>query len=234
MSVNVKYKDDTIANLSDTGTKTLKTGGKYCEGDILIDYVKPESTGITPSGTKSITTNGEHDVTNYAKANVNVPVPSGYIKPSGTKTITGNGTHDVSAYASALVNVPIPEMPNIKTWLHTVSSDVGAAGSVVVTGDSDIASHYADNDAFAMYVAVGSTLPTSGRFFCFNGNKTISSNTKYGIYTDKSASSNYNSTGALKSGSGEIIADSTGQLKIVASGSYKLKAGTYLVVFGWN
>ena len=137
------------------------------------------------------------------------------------------------SYANALVNVPIPEMPNIKTWLHTVSADVGSAGSVVVTGDADVAAHYADADAFAMYIAVGSTLPTSGRFFCFNGNKTISSNAKYGVYTDKSASSNYN-CGAPLSGSGEIRADTTGQLKIIATSSYKLKAGTYLVVFGWN
>lgn len=43
--------------------------------------------GITPTGTINITTNGTHDVTNYASANVNVPVVEIY-----TATITTAGT----------------------------------------------------------------------------------------------------------------------------------------------
>lgn len=97
--------------------------------------------GITPTGTKEITIeeNGttEHDVTNFATAQitVDVPEPSGTKEisivsngdttedvknyanahisvsvpgPTGTTQITSNGTHDVSAYASAEVNVPNP------------------------------------------------------------------------------------------------------------------------------
>ena len=45
MSVNIKYKNNSIAELSDTGTKTLKTSGKYCEGDITVEYVKPAGGG---------------------------------------------------------------------------------------------------------------------------------------------------------------------------------------------
>lgn len=43
--VTLTYKGNTIAEMSDTGTKTLKTAGKYCEGDIGVSYVKPSSGG---------------------------------------------------------------------------------------------------------------------------------------------------------------------------------------------
>lgn len=38
--VTLKYKGDTIAELSASGNKTIETAGKYCEADILLEYVK--------------------------------------------------------------------------------------------------------------------------------------------------------------------------------------------------
>ena len=45
--VTLTYKGSTIAEMNDTGTKTLKTAGKYCEGDIGVSYVKPSSGGTS-------------------------------------------------------------------------------------------------------------------------------------------------------------------------------------------
>ena len=95
---------NTQINITANGTKTLATAGKYCDRNIDVNVSVP-SNGITPTGNKTITTNGTHDVTQYANAVVNVPVPSGYVKPSGSKTITENGTYDVTNYASAVVSV---------------------------------------------------------------------------------------------------------------------------------
>lgn len=71
MSVKVKYKDNEIANLTETETKTLKTEGKYCEADILIENT--ESGGYPePTGTIDIYNNGSVNVKDYETANVEV------------------------------------------------------------------------------------------------------------------------------------------------------------------
>ena len=43
--LTIKYKGNPIVKLSESGTKTLKTAGKYCEGDITVEYAKPAGGG---------------------------------------------------------------------------------------------------------------------------------------------------------------------------------------------
>ena len=45
--VTLTYKGATIAELSDSGSKTLRTAGKYCEADIGVAYVKPGIIGFS-------------------------------------------------------------------------------------------------------------------------------------------------------------------------------------------
>ena len=43
--LTIKYKGQPIVELSESGTKTLKTAGKYCEDDITVEYAKPAGGG---------------------------------------------------------------------------------------------------------------------------------------------------------------------------------------------
>ena len=88
-------------------------------------------TGITPSGVKTITVNGDHDVTEYATARVNVPASG--ITPSGSVSITSNGTYDVTNYARAVVNVPTGITPSgTKTITTNGTHDVTNFASALV------------------------------------------------------------------------------------------------------
>ena len=43
--LTVKFKGNPIVEMTESGTKTLKTSGKYCEGDISVEYAKPAGGG---------------------------------------------------------------------------------------------------------------------------------------------------------------------------------------------
>lgn len=87
--------------------QTLPTEGLMMTADVKVNPIPSEY--IIPSGTKVITENGEHDVTQHSVASVNVPIPPGYIIPSGSQTLTENDTYDITEYAEVVVDVPRPE-----------------------------------------------------------------------------------------------------------------------------
>ena len=97
MSKNVKVNDTIYSGVSVVQLPLSDGSGTVPFKD--VDEISE------PSGSKTITTNGTHDVKNYANAVVNVPTGGGGITPSGTKQITENGEHDVTSYAKVNVQV---------------------------------------------------------------------------------------------------------------------------------
>lgn len=87
-----------------TSEQTAVASEVYTTGAIIVAPIPSEY--IIPSGTKTITENGTHDIKTFGSVDVNVPIPDGYIQPSGSVEITSNGTYDVTEKASAIVSIP--------------------------------------------------------------------------------------------------------------------------------
>ena len=140
-----------------------------------VDITKKVFSGelAPPSGTIHITENGETDVSDYAVAHVAVPTG---ITPSGTKQITSTAVTDVAAYANAQVvdanlvsgnikkDVSILGVTgtyegsggggcsavNCKIFNYSSAAAVANVDVTVVSGDADVAAHYADANAMVV------------------------------------------------------------------------------------
>ena len=108
MSVNIKYKNNSIAELTDTGTKTLKTAGKYCEADIIVENTK-DSEAVEwhqcPEAVRSYLINVTYDPIDYSTSQIANYAPADAVvsnyKPIGV-------TAGLETYYNEIPNVKTP------------------------------------------------------------------------------------------------------------------------------
>lgn len=197
-------------DIKTNGTTTLATAGKICDRNIDVNVAVPAS-GITPSGTKEIVQNGTFDVTNFAYALVNVPVPAQniYTFPITVSSALGAGTNKNQAVLTGndFVKAHYADDNFFAMWIPvnaTTAVDSGVVGMV------------------------------------FHANRALitAKNTLYGIFlrsTGATAAPNFMGNTAKLNGSGynvSLRANSSGNINLYVASAYTVPAGNYLLVLG--
>lgn len=68
MSTTIKYKGNTLIDIKETASKTLKTAGKYCEADITVEHIQQKldiSWHQCPKGIKDFIENVRYNPNDY-------------------------------------------------------------------------------------------------------------------------------------------------------------------------
>lgn len=257
--VTIKYKGEDIATMNTSGTKTLATSGKYCEGDVQVVYADPEkptqSKTVTPTASgftvspdsgkvlSSVVVNGDADlIASNVRSGKNIFGVVGTlvegITPTGTKNISANGDYDVASFATVHVDV-VNLAPNTKRYTVTFASDQ-TVSSNVVSGDTDIAAHYLDSTFGIMFHRRGdNTKPASNNAY-YGGfiQNTLLATGVYGIFMGQnnagtiqrqSVGGNVNSLATA----GGFYIRANGVIYAMCSTSRILTAGTYDVIVFW-
>lgn len=109
--VNITYKGVSIATMDDSGTKTLETGGKYCEDDISVAYTKPSgkedlSWHQCPEAVRNYLANVDYTDVPYTQTSIETYAPNPAVAAMNSKPI--GKTVDGVTYYNTVPNAGTP------------------------------------------------------------------------------------------------------------------------------
>ena len=160
MSVNIKYKNNSIATLTDTGTKTLKTSGKYCEADIIVENTKDGGGGGNKVETFSITP--AEDVRKQVLEIGNTSIITPHFCCCFTNTKLGNNASDSTNYEEIMTYVGGDNHYFGNIWTGYYNGETGAV--VYIKGAS-----YGTYNVSAYGAGLGFNKKTNNGFYVKDG-----------------------------------------------------------------
>ena len=220
----------TVSNHSVSVTPSVTNTTGYITGGTKTGTAVSVSASELVSGTKSITENGTGiDVTNYASVDVNVSGGGGSAVIQSLN-VTQNGTYTapsgVDGYSPITVNVSGGGGGISGVATGTLTADADISADTTITNISEIGfvptqfMFYANEDTKANNAIYASTFISVGTVY-FKSCLRYSAMDRIVKATNNTLSWTSRSTGHLYYISG------TGDIQIIASSSYILKAGTY-------
>ena len=145
MSATIKYKGSTIADITETATKTLKTSGKYCETDIVVENTKDGGGGgglpssISKIDGGSFTLASETSVSSYSISHNLGEKPSGFVVWTDD-VIYGESESNSPIIVNLMLKVCNYSETNIAAYCATRKSTSGVFGqynnTVAATAES--------------------------------------------------------------------------------------------------
>lgn len=266
--VTISYKGASIATMDASGAKTLNTQGKYCEGDITVQYTDPEkptqTKSVTPSESAQTVTPDSGKVlssvsvgavsSTYVGSGVTRKAAATYTPGTTDQTIAAgqylSGAQTVKGDAN-LVAGNIKEgvtifsvqgthsggsAVNCKIFEFTSATAVANKDVTVVSGDADVAAHYAGANAMVVVRKVTNN-SVRGTAIIVGTNHVFGSSTSY--YMNYNGTSNAAAVTSVPltatSGSGvSVRCNANGDIIVhCLSTNNNFGGASYIIVFTW-